>query len=795
MQCFWVVLPLLVCMSGFLNAATPESLGIDARPVPGKNLDYQPRPGEMSLTNPPAFRWVPAKPKSARYRLQVARDQNFRKPVYEARDLEYRIEVPTRPFEPGSYFWRYGMETSDGVVWSCARAFSISPDAGIFPYPEPGYTERISARRPRLFVQAEDLPDLRRRARTGEFGKITQSLLKRVHSYIGEKLAAEPPFLPKDKSRMAVYAVIYRTTRPTMDQMEQAARAYLLTGDRRAGLEAKRRLLHFFSWDPNGSTSLANNDEPAMWLMMRGVRTYDWTYDLYTPEERQKIEEVMLERTRQFYELLRKRPFDSDPFGSHAGRIVGFMGEAAIELIPEHPEEKKYLDYALRIYYGAYPNWGGPEGGWSQGVHYWFAYMDFILHFVVAVNQAIGLNFGEKPFFKNTPYFLYYSAPPFAQRRVFGDGPAAATPRRYGNLVYVFSLLNRDGRLKYYGQAARSLMRSGIMTMVLQDNFPAVPPTDLPTSRLFADVGLAVLRNTLTDGANHVGMKFHANPYGNVSHNHNDQNAFAIEAFGEPLAVPTGYYNYYDSPHHDQWTRSTRAKCTITIDGGRGQDRGPQATGKITDFVDSETFTLTSGDATPAYGRRLSKAIRDIVFLKPAGVFIIRDELAAPEPHRFEYWLHALEPMEVSESDRTVVIRRPKAAMPVRFLKPESLTFRTFSGFDPPVGEQATPDMVDQFHLTAVTAPVRETEFLSVLTPVKTGARPPTVTSQSTLDATRIDVMTADGRRYRITFAVPGHTLPGGSCRFMAEEIDSTGRTVAELRADGIHQSPLPPLP
>ena len=54
------------------------------------------------------------------------------------------------------------------------------------------------------------------------------------------------------------------------------------------------------------------------------------------------------------------------------------------------------------------------------------------------------------------------------------------------------------------------------------------------------------------------------------SHSHADQNAFVIEAFGRGLAIATGYYPWYGSPHHHQWTRSTQAVNSVLIDG-KGQ--------------------------------------------------------------------------------------------------------------------------------------------------------------------------------------------------------------------------------
>jgi len=125
---------------------------------------------------------------------------------------------------------------------------------------------------------------------------------------------------------------------------------------------------------------------------MRGCRAYDWTYDLFTPEERQKVETSMRGRAADFYKLLRNKPYENNPYESHAGRIIGFLGEAALEFHNEWPEAQEWLQYITRIYWGVYPAWGKDDGGWNEGPGYWSAYMSFALHFVVALKQATSID-------------------------------------------------------------------------------------------------------------------------------------------------------------------------------------------------------------------------------------------------------------------------------------------------------------------------------------------------------------------------------------------------------------------
>jgi hypothetical protein len=557
--------------------------------------------------------------------------------------------------------------------------------------------------------------------------------------------------------------------------MEHAALAYLLTGDAAAGAEAKRRILHFFSWDPHGPTNVFHNDEPAMWVMMRGSRAYDWTYDLFTAEERQKVETCMLERGRDFYKKLRSMPFDNNPFESHAGRIIGFLGEAAISLAPEHEEARMWLDYITKIYWGVYPAWGKQDGGWNEGPHYWEAYMSFGLHYVVALREATGIDLSQRPFFRNTPYYRLYLTLPFSRMAPFGDG-TQFRPNPAGPLMYWFSTLSQDPRIRWYADYLGKDGGSSILGVVLKDDaLQSLPPFDLPLARHFEGVGMATLHTDLTDAENDVFLAMRSTPYGAVSHGHNDQNCFALEAYGEPLAVATGHYNRYGSPHHDGWTRQTKAKCGITIDGGKGQDRGWNARGRITDYLHGDGFDWVRGDATEAYGGRLGKAVREVVHVRP-GLFVVRDELMDDEPHVYEYWLHALDEMKIEAETGTVRIERPKASLTVRFLSPEKPTLTQTDAFDPPPVWPAGREFVNNWHLTAATPePTESTEFLTVLLPAKAGAEKalPAVARWQEGSAHGVRLSWPDGRTTVVGF---------GTKRSVFDGIETDARTFAVTR-------------
>jgi hypothetical protein len=746
-------------VGGAQEAAPLEArFAVDREPELGRNLPYSPAEGETVTLNPPPFRWLPSG--SVTYRLQVAREAGFEgEKAVDERGLIWCCEMLTKPLATGAWYWRYGVDREGAAtVWSRPRRFEVPPDAAPWAYPG-REALKVPEGRPRLFLTRARLGEFQQRARDGDLKGAADSLVAAARKRIGEELPPEPEMLPKDADdRRKTYTVIFRTTRPPMDMMENAALAYALTGDAECGAEAKRRILHFFAWDPQGSTSVFHNDEPAMWVMMRGVRAYDWTYDLFTPEERAQVEGSMRVRAADFYKKMRAMPFENNPFESHAGRIIGFLGEAAIEFLDEWPEATEWLDYITHIYWGVYPAWGKDDGGWNEGPGYWSAYMSFGLHFVLALREATGIDLAKRPFFHNTPCYALYLVPPYTQMAPFGDG-TQWKPSRPGSLMYWFSTLTRDPYLRWYADATKQGPGNDIMGVMLKDDsLKGEPPTALPTARLFEGVGLACMHTDLTNGEEDVAFAMRSSPYGAVSHGHNDQNCFVLEAYGEALAIASGYYNNYGSPHHAQWTRQTKAKCGITFDGGQGQDRGWQAQGKITAFQHSEAFDLAIGDATQAYGGRLTRAIREVVHVRP-GVFVIRDDLASDTPRRYEYWLHAIDRMQVDEPTQTVVIVRPKATLTTRLLCPAGLSITETDQFDPPPTWPPETKYANNWHVTAATRePAKEAEFLSVLLPAKAGeeGQLPEVRALETETARGVELTYRDRSKAIIGFAKPG---------------------------------------
>ena len=303
----------------------------------------------------------------------------------------------------------------------------------------------------------------------GELKPAIDALVASCEREVGKELVAEPGYRPKGPESGPWAVNVMRTTRPPMDDMERCALAYLITGNRRLGLEAKRRLQYFFSWDPEGPTSFFAYDEPPMWMMMRGTRAYDWTYDLFTPDERGKIEANMKVRAAQFLKHLQRLPFESNPYDSHAGRLPGLPGRMRAVV---HPRVARSAGVA-RVRDAAVLHVLSGLGRRRRRL----AGRPRLLGRLHAVRPALrgrrlreatGVDLMQKPFFRNTPYYGLYTATPYHQHSPFGDGQTGS-PRGLGQLMYVFSTLTQNPYVRWHAQESEATIGADVLSLATYD--------------------------------------------------------------------------------------------------------------------------------------------------------------------------------------------------------------------------------------------------------------------------------------------------------------------------------------
>ncbi len=699
-------------LSAALRSPGQGKVEFPSSPPNERVLFPQPRDGDVVGINPPGFAWWRA-PGAAHYRLVIFNGKADE--VYRSSPLTDPVHLPSATLAPGDYAWDVEACDRDGRVLARRGAwrFRIPDDVPDFPWiPPQQILDRVPDTHPRYMFLRDALPEIRRSLGAGR-KRAWDSIRSSAERYLG----TAPPKPPEyhtyaDPARQRMgYVTYFREFRRVIDNaMSTLALAYVLTGDERYGLHAKRILLEVESWGIEGPMSVMApwGDEPGLSMARHGHRAYDWLWDLYDEDERRRVRQMTIGRARQVLERLKKADYLAQPSESHNGRLIAYLSEYAVVLKGEAPDAVEWLDYSLRALTTFYPHWGDADGGWAEGVSYALSYNTIYLGALESLLAAAGYNLYQRPFFQRVRRFILYCTSPVGEMKPFGDGAEGGVGSSGATLMMHHGRRFRDPACVWYArQTGASITGDPLIALLTEDDVPAEPPSDLPSAAVFRGIGWAGLHSALDKPREDTFFLFKSSPYGSVSHSHADQNSFAILKGGKALAIPSGYYGpAYGMPHHAEWTRQTKANNSILVNGEGQLVRSARAQGRITAFRHQRVLTYVAGDAAAAYMGKLKLFLRHVLFLRPALIAVL-DELQAPEPAEYRWLLHAFDQMEADEEQRLVVSRRGDAELAVRLSCDAGLAFSQTDQFDTPYNEGNPPeyhqDKPNQWHFTART--------------------------------------------------------------------------------------------
>lgn len=768
---FAVLVTFLLSLTG--HAALP----LDQRPAKADEWGYRPADGASVALNPPSLTWV-APANAATYAVQWSRDRAF--PAAGTTTIE-GIAWPTythsAAWAAGAHFWRYRAVTAKGEVteWSVARRVEVPAGVAALPMPTVAQQRaKVPAAHPRLFLRPEDLPRLRELAR-GREAKAFMALKQAADGYIAAGPTPEPKHKgsarEKDNAELIKYWWSNRVqTEKACNEAEMIAFVYLLTGDKTYGEAARRWVLHLASWDPKGNTNFTLNCEAGKPMLFRPARAYDWAWDMFTPAERARVQAVMRERVIDAWnssEVSRGVGHLQRPFGSHANRVWHKLAEAGIAFLDEIPEAPVWLDYAVNKFFSCYPVWSDDDGGWHEGVSYWSGYQSKAVWWLQVAQSALGIDGLKKPFFAKVGDYPLYLAPPRSPNAGFGDlsfRPINA-PSFLEYHARARSVSGDGGNAGYWRWWAKENgmhENEGFLGFLYRANLPplpaARPPTDLPPSKVFHGIGVASLHTTLLDSRDDVHFALKASPFGSQSHGHNPQNSFLLNAYGEAFLVANGYRDLHGSKFHYQFVHSTRAQNAVLVNREGQIPHAATSTGRIVREQLTPAYDYVAGDATPAYGKRLQKAWRHVVFVKGERPFVVMyDELVAPQPATFQFMLHALKKFAVDEAAARIRVDQPKAGLEVAYLSPVPLTLAQTDGFVPP----PTREFPNIWHVEAGTTEKRSAlGVVTVLMPHRAGQAAPWQAKRTEGSEGVAVEVTIGGKTHTIRFPSPGGDQP-----------------------------------
>lgn len=623
----------------------------------GLGMPYQPADKYVSDQNPPSFRWPFCKGATA-YDIVVCNDPELKDVAYIAEKVPYNYHNFDVTFETGKFYYWAARPIIGGKpqAWSTARRFKISPDAHEFVLPDmKTIMSRLPEGHPRFPATKETLEEFRSYKDTNEISrKAFESNIQQADLIVAENTVVPEPKIPANSNYVEYwneFQVIRDQVYAQIDKGKKTAWAYMMTGDTKYSDYAKKVCIELSKWDINGVTSYQNQDQLHRSMAYEIAEIYDKVYDTLTPSEKQTILKMIKDRTEVMIYLLDSIP--ETPYDSHGWTAYGYIGIVALATYGDIPEAEGWLERIIRTYTSVIMPWSYQDGGWSQGPGYWGHSTGFAKEFMNPLALSGILNLYETAWAQNEYLWMLYVAS-YQGCAFFGDGSGNGFGNGrpdYTSMITHFTK-NPVAKWMYQRNGEPNVSTEDAYWQYMNDDVVAQTGENYPNASEFTDIGWTTMSNSV-NSPNRIHMTFKSSPFGSYNHSHADQNAFAIYGYGKALAINSGNYDSYHSPHDSGFTRKTHAHNSVSVATSQGQqDDSILANGHLTNFINHADFDLSSGDATAAYNGKLGKFERHIIYLRPEVYVVIDDLKAAPEKEsKFEWWLNALHDMEVYNSE------------------------------------------------------------------------------------------------------------------------------------------------
>ena len=623
-------------------------------------LIIQPGPvdPQVQAQNPPGFTWARHPSGPASYDLEIT-------PSGAGTPIRVTVErnwyLPPTAMALGNYSWR--VRPTGTTDWSTPRSFSLTTRATVFEVPD-NITLRariLSKARPRsLPASFTPFPtwSTAKRADLEAFSSRMTNEVKLQMTALPVLSDARWP-LPMSGAMTAAMASQQTDVRQRINeasrQLEAAAVMWRLKGDPLVLAEALKKGDQLASLDPTGPTSYVNQDQATRQIALGLIKAIDiLAGDLDATRKTRWLANVQA-RTAEIYRSLAgdNGRLDQYPFDSHGNTSLVFLVLISSLALGDLADAQKWFDFSFRAYANSPSPWSGPEGGYANGTAYAEYAAGYLLALWDPLSQATGVNFYAKPWALGFLDFAIQFTPPGSRTHVFGDGSETAPDSRVFDAFasrmvspraawYVSKLNGMEDALSLL-QAPYPLPVSG--TKVL------APPAN---SAYYPSIGWTAMHSDIASSGR-TSVFFKSSPYGSFNHSHGDQNGLILSSAGQPLLVKAGWYDWYGSPLWLDWYHQTRSQNAITFDGGKGQLVGGyreqlQNNGHITAFAAPAAYDFAEGDATRAYGGQLTMARRQVWYLHAGNAVLVRDRLAAPVPHTYEFNLHTPAAMTLEAS-------------------------------------------------------------------------------------------------------------------------------------------------
>jgi len=632
------------------------------------------RPADCAVVEqtPPDLSWPDLSP-DAQYQLVLTYPDGHVRSVTVAHNWINWDEV----LPAGSYIWQVQVSNASGTWNSNPRRFTVAANAVAFVVPD----WSILFQRAAAKAHPRALPGAAALAAMLEQRQVGLTLLRQdVNRRLVDAVPPEPTGAAKDTIELESLAAC--------TQALNAAFAWVATRDGTYLADALRRGLSLASWDPHGASSYANADQASRLIAWTLTLIYDWLWPSLDDSQRNQLLGAILARATDIYnDIIGARARVAvHPYDSHGNHTLTYLAVISMLLAGDVAEAQVGLRDALPLALHWTSPWGGEDGGFGNGTFQGGWDTDEKLLPWYALRWAVDVDIAQKAWVRNHARYLAYFVPPATPTGSFGDGAEQRLTEFWARFGKAYAAFTPSPLGRWYAAqlAGEDQSRLELLLAPLADPGPTPYPSDTPDAMLFASIGWVAMHSNLADAAR-TSVYFKSSAYGSYNHSHADQNSFVINAGGERLAIGSGYYDGYQTPHWWQWYKETRAHNAITYDGGQGQlvfeQVGKIGAGAIAGYVHQADYDIAQGDAFEAYGSPPGgQARRSLVYLRPNQV-LVYDKLASGAPIQWEWNIHALNLMNAISDQQISLTNNGMslcvdvlAAPPIRFTQTDSFT-------------------------------------------------------------------------------------------------------------------------
>lgn len=633
-----------------------------------------PSEGEVIYENPPTFIWIPVEA-AKKYTLTVYDGEE----VFEKIETTHSYANPTKILKAKEYSWT--VETDMGLLRE-KMFFSVSKDALHFDRPTAeevfnSYPEE----RPSYVFSKYDIAAL-----LNERKSELEAIKRNVEIALSRPLPEMPTFHHRPFSYE--FKLYFSEHRLYCDRdLIACALLYALTGDEKAGEHGRKLLLRICDMNPLGPCAIDGKytDEIGISNLRNLVPAFDMLYTLLDDKQKDYVSSTIAVYANQAENLLRRINYEQNPSNSHAGRVPAYLGGAALVLkgtgvVPDETL-KRWLSYALDIYCGIFPYYGGNDGSWAEGIFYATSYCKWFLPFFSAVERYAGKSLFNRPFYhrytnfllhfcnhkyENFPFCDGYWEKPLSKEwpGFFAQNPFTVYADKFGPELAIKRCKEYSNQDIYY----LHLLDLFLPSLKKEKKSLAKEPSNVA---VFPDGGFIAMHTDLQSDDD-ICVMARASRFSHDSHRHKDQGSFALFCGGVSLISPSGYYGIgYGTNHHINWTNSTKAHNTILVDG-MGQENVPilEAVGRILNVdEDNRTAVLDMSTCYPDIEKwqRILK-LED-------GCLTVNDEIEADKDVEITYCIHTLS-QPLADGNKVKVERK---GVKMSIISDENLTLSEIS--------------------------------------------------------------------------------------------------------------------